>query len=116
MHAVELFAKVRLLVARDDELGKQNASFEDVPGGTSMPYGMVICADCGSDRNPKNLSVQLSMVFLFIDLDVDFLVLEITAADVSHMNEVEGEAHQQWLLPPSLLPSSLLKTMMTVRQ
>jgi hypothetical protein len=89
-HAVEFSAKVRLLVARDDELRKQHASSDDVPEGTSMPYGMVLRADGGSDRNPKNLSVQLSMLFLFMDLDVDFLILEITAADVSHVNEVEG--------------------------
>jgi hypothetical protein len=67
-HAVEFSAKVRLLVARDDELRKPHASFEDVPGGTSIPYGMVLRADGGSDWNQKNLWVQLSMVFLFIDL------------------------------------------------
>jgi hypothetical protein len=89
-HAVEFSAKVRLLVSRDDELRKQHGSFQHLPEGTSMPYGMVLRADGGSDRNPKNLSVQLSMIFLFIDLNIDFLVLEITAADVSHVNEVEG--------------------------
>jgi hypothetical protein len=52
---------------------------------------MVLHGDGGSDRNPKNLSVQLSMIFLFIDLNIGLLVLEITAANVSHVNEVEGE-------------------------
>jgi hypothetical protein len=89
-HAVEFSAKVRLLVARHNEPGKQHASFEDVPEGMPMPYGMVLCVAGGFNRNPKNLSVQVSMLLLFIDLDNDFLVWEIAPADVSHVNKVIG--------------------------
>jgi hypothetical protein len=39
---------------------------------------------------PEESVGQLSVIFLFIDLNIDFLVLEILAADVSHVNGVKG--------------------------
>jgi hypothetical protein len=90
-HSIELVKKVEALVTEEDAIVAEEASVSaEVLEGTSKPYGFIIRSDGGSDRNPKNASVQLAMVYAFLKLDADILICQITAADVSHVNEVEG--------------------------
>jgi hypothetical protein len=87
-HSIELVKKVEALVAEQDALVSQEGG--TLLEGRSKPYGFIIRSDGGSDRNPKNASVPLAMVYAFLKLDADILICQITAVDVSHVNEVEG--------------------------
>ena len=55
-----------------------------------MPYSFLIRSDGGTDRNPKNANVQIGCTNFFLQNDIDFVIYLITAADISHVNEVEG--------------------------
>ena len=57
---------------------------------STMPFAFLIRSDGGTDRNPKNASVQIGCIYNFLKNDLDFVIYLITAADVSHVNEVEG--------------------------
>ena len=87
-HSIEPVKKIEALVVEEDTLVSRAAG--SLLEGTSKPYSFIIRSDGGSDRNPKNASVQLAMVYAFLKLKADLLICLITAADVSHVNEVEG--------------------------
>ena len=57
---------------------------------TTMPYTLLLRSDGGSDRNPRNRTVQLGLYYLWHILDLDSLIVMITAANISALNEVEG--------------------------
>jgi hypothetical protein len=86
-HAVELGAQILAQVELDDaKIGNK------FPFGvtTSLPFGFYIRSDGGGDGNPKHASVQMSLLYLFLTLDADFLIAMVTAPEVSAVNEVEG--------------------------
>ena len=56
----------------------------------NMPYLFLIRSDGGMDRNPKNASVQIGCINFFLENNLDLVIYLITAADISHVNEVEG--------------------------
>jgi hypothetical protein len=93
-HSVELVTQVNLLVAEDDAnvaMANHNGkSPETMPENTSMPFMMALRADGGSDRNPKHAAVVIGSLNTFLALDLDVLLVLVTAADISHVNEVEG--------------------------
>ena len=44
----------------------------------------------GDDKNQKNMTTTLSSIYKFLANDLYFLTQLVTAADISHVNEVEG--------------------------
>lgn len=89
-HAVELTNKVNWLVNEEDTKLRNLGGLSKIPESTTKPYCLLLRSDGGSDRHPKHITVQIAMVYLLLALDLDCLVLLITARDVSHTNEVEG--------------------------
>jgi hypothetical protein len=51
---------------------------------------MALRADGGSDPNPKHAAVVIGSLNTFLALDLDVPAVSATAADISHVNEVEG--------------------------
>jgi len=47
-------------------------------------------SDGGADCHPKNALVQLEYLYFFLKMDVDLLVVLVTASDMSYVNEGEG--------------------------
>jgi hypothetical protein len=86
-HSVELSTQIEQLVCDDN-----SAIGTNFPFGirTVLPYGFYIRSDGGSDRNPKNASVQISYIYMFLRLDADYLIVIVTAPDTSACNEVEA--------------------------
>jgi hypothetical protein len=89
-HSVEHITQVDLLVAEDDAIVAIANSPEAMPESTLMPFMMALRADGGSDRNPKHAAVVIGSLNTFFSLNLDVLVVLVTAADISHVNEVEG--------------------------
>jgi hypothetical protein len=89
-HSVEFVNQVKFLVAKDDGILATGMGSDAMPESTSMPFTMVLRADGGSDRNPKNASVVIGSLHTFLRLNLDVLVVLVAAADISHVNEVEG--------------------------
>jgi hypothetical protein len=87
-HSIEVANQVDQLVEADDEMLRKAGNLRGEM--TSRPFAFLFRADGGSDHNHKNASVQLALVYLFFRLKADILVAIITAAGVSHVNEVEG--------------------------
>jgi hypothetical protein len=83
-HAVELAKKVDWLVDKEDSKLRDLGRLSNIPESTTKPYCLLLRSDGGSNRHPKHISVQIAMVYLMLVLDLDCLVLEITACDVSH--------------------------------
>jgi hypothetical protein len=89
-HSVELIKKLDWLVKDEDTKLTEASRLSNTPESTTKPYCLVLRSDGGTDRNPKHFSVKIATIFLMLSLDLDCLILEITARDVSHTNEVEG--------------------------
>jgi len=56
----------------------------------NAPFCYALRSDGGADRHPKNALVQLAYLYFFLKMDVDLLVVLVTASDLSYVNEVEG--------------------------
>jgi hypothetical protein len=89
-HSVEFIRQTKSIVESDDQIHQQTTPNTPLPEMASMPYMFAMRSDGGSDRNPKHASVQIASLHTFLRLDLDALILLVTAADVSHVNEVEG--------------------------
>jgi len=55
-----------------------------------MPFCLEIWSDGGSDWHPKILLVQLAYLYVMLALDLDLIIVLVTASDLSYLNEVEG--------------------------
>ena len=84
-HSVELTKQIEHLVKLDNKILEKSDD-----SNFSMPYSFLVRSDGGNDRNPKNASVQIGCTNFFLANDLDLVIYLITAADVSHVNEVEG--------------------------
>ena len=89
-HSVEFVHQVHSIVQSDDLIHQATTPNTPLPSMSSMPYMFAMRSDGGSDRNPKHASVQIASLHTFLRLDLDALIVLVTAADVSHVNEVEG--------------------------
>ncbi len=89
-HAVESTNQIKTLVKKQDLLLAERNLLDRYAEKTTMPYTFLDRTDGGSDRNPKNISVQLAGVYKWLALDLDIYCCIITAADISAVNEVEG--------------------------
>ena len=85
-HSLELTKQIQHFVKKDNKIMKEQYESEE----STMPFAFLIRSDGGTDRNPKNASVQIGCIYNFLKNDLDFVIYLITAADVSHVNEVEG--------------------------
>jgi len=64
---------------------------EDLHGEVdNAPFCYALRSDGGADWHPKNALVQLAYLYFFLKMDVDLLVVLVTASDMSYVNEVEG--------------------------
>ena len=89
-HGIEMRMQLQGLIKKQDTFLTETGQIHEFPEGTCKPYTLLVRSDGGSDRNPKNVSVQMALIYLWLSLDFDVLVALITAADISAVNEVEG--------------------------
>jgi hypothetical protein len=87
-HSLEFVEQCRKQVECDDQILSTNPSPLE---NTYMPFVLVQRSDGGADRNPKNASVIVALIHTFLQLNLDALVVRLTAADISYVNnKVEG--------------------------
>ena len=88
--SVELLKKLDFIVQDEDSKLQRLGRLTNIPEATTKPYCLFLRSDGGSDHHPKHILVQIAQLYLMLVLDLDCLVHEITARDVSHTNEVKG--------------------------
>jgi len=89
-NVVELVQKLTHLIPLD-AIAMNTHVREDFHGEVdNAPFCYALRSDGGADRHPKNALVQLAYLHFFLKMDVDLLVVLVTASDMSYVNEVEG--------------------------
>ncbi len=84
---VELVQQLSHMISLDDTALKHNDYYS---GSDNAPFCYALRSDGGADRHPKNALVQLAYLYFFLKMDIDLLVVLVTASDMSYVNEVEG--------------------------
>jgi len=89
-NVVELVQQLTHLIPLD-AIAMNTHVREDLHGEVdNAPFCYALRSDGGADRHPKNALVQLAYLYFFLKMDVDLLVVLVTASDMSYVNEVEG--------------------------
>ena len=87
-HALEFTSQLEEVIRRDDEI--LNSGGSDVPNRTVRPFVLVCRSDGGQDRNAKFFKVVIAALYVWYASDADIVICTNAAANVSHVNEVEG--------------------------